>query len=99
MSWDLRTEETRTTTRAQQPLIEETYSRTGRTLSIVGFVCAVISLMVLPLLFGAAAVVCGLVGWWSGDRLGMWAAIAGVVCAVAGYYAANVVVNNSKIGY
>jgi hypothetical protein len=61
-----------------------TSSGTGRTLSIVGFVCAALSLLFLPIVFGPAAIVLGIVGYRKGDRLGMWAAIAGLVCMIAG---------------
>jgi len=99
MSWDLRTDEQTAEDVRSYPVIDEEVSRTGRTLSVIGFVCAVISLLWLPVLFGAAAVVCGLVGWRSGDRLGMWAAVAGVVAAAAGLAIAAATVNNAKIGY
>lgn len=98
MSHDLETDEMTTGT-ASYPVIEEPVSRTGRTLTVIGFVCAVLALMVLPVLFGAAAVAFGAVGWWSGDRWGKWAVLAGVVCAVAGVAASHVAVNNSRTGY
>ena len=100
MSRDLDTTPT-TTTRSTYdgPVVEETTSRTGRTLTIVGFVCAALALFVLPVLFGAAAIVCGIVGWRSGDRLGVWAAVAGVVGLLGGLAIAAAVVNNAKIGY
>ena len=56
----------------------------GRTLSIIGFVCAALAVFFLPIVFGPAAIVLGIVGYAKGDRLGMWAAIAGVVGLVAG---------------
>jgi hypothetical protein len=78
MGTDLRTTPTTsgdlTTTRAG----------TGRTLSIIGFACAAVSLLFLPILFGPAAIVLGIIAYRKGDRLGMWAAVAGVVCMVAG---------------
>lgn len=61
-----------------------TSSGTGRTLSIIGFVCAAFSLLFLPIVFGPAAIVLGIVGYRKGDRLGLWAAVAGLVCMVAG---------------
>jgi hypothetical protein len=100
MSRDLDTTPT-TTTRSTYdgPVVEETTSRTGRTLTIVGFVCAALALFVLPVLLGAAAIVCGIVGWRSGDRLGVWAAVAGVLGMLGGLAIAAAVVNNAKIGY
>jgi hypothetical protein len=97
MSWDLDTPTTDTTTTTPGPVIEET-SRTGRTLTIIGFVCAVLALMLLPVLFGIAAVVCGAVGRWSGDRLGTWAIVAGVLCMLGGLAIANAAVNNGRVG-
>ncbi len=94
MNRDLRTEPR---TAPPPPVVDEKMSRTGRTLTIVGFFCAGLSLMLLPVVFGPAAIVCGLVAWRSGDRLGGWAAAAGLVCLVAGLAIASVVVNNARI--
>jgi hypothetical protein len=74
--------DTRTTTATHGDL--RASGGTGRTLSIVGFVCAALSLLFLPIVFGPAAIVLGIVGYRKGDRLGMWAAIAGLVCMIAG---------------
>jgi len=100
MSRDLDTTPT-TTTRSTYdgPLVDEPVSRTGRTLTIVGFVCAALALFVLPIVLGPAAIVCGIVGWRSGDRLGVWAAVAGVLGMIGGIALAAAVVNNAKVGY
>ncbi|HEU0130204.1 MAG TPA: hypothetical protein VFQ85_04340 [Mycobacteriales bacterium] len=68
----------------------------GRTLSIVGFVCAALSLLFLPIVFGPAAIICGIVAWRKGDRLGVWAAVAGVVCMIAGMAIGVAVLNNAR---
>jgi len=94
---DLRTTPERLNT--THPVIDEPVSRTGRTLSIVGFVCAALALFVLPIVFGPAAIICGIVGWRSGDRLGVWAAVAGVLGMIGGIALAAAVVNNAKVGY
>jgi hypothetical protein len=93
---DLRTTPERLNT--THPVIDEPVSRTGRTLSVVGFVCAALALFVLPVVLGPAAIICGIVGWRSGDRLGMWAAAAGLVCMLGGLAIASAVVNNSHVG-
>lgn len=63
-------------------------SRTGtgsaRVLTIIGFVCAAIGVFILPIVFGLAAVVLGLVARSKGDPLGTWAAVAGGAAIVIG---------------
>ena len=49
----------------------------ARTMTIIGFVCAAVALFLLPIPLGVAAIVLGIVAYTKGDRLGMWAAIAG----------------------
>ncbi|WP_280462796.1 hypothetical protein [Nocardia carnea] len=53
-------------------------------LSIIGFVCAAVSLLFCPLLFGIAGIVLGVVGHIRGESLGKWAAIAAGVCLIIG---------------
>ncbi|MGI5223146.1 hypothetical protein [Nocardia sp. CA-290969] len=53
-------------------------------LSIIGFVCAAVSLLFCPLVFGIAGIILGVVGHIRGESLGKWAAIAAGVCLVAG---------------
>jgi hypothetical protein len=38
----------------------------------------------IPILFGPAAAIFGGVGYSKGDKLGMWALIAGIVATIAG---------------
>ena len=57
----------------------------GRTLSIIGLVCAAIAVFALPIVFGPAAIILGIVAYRKGDRLGMWAVVAGVVGMLAGF--------------
>ncbi|MEV0110768.1 hypothetical protein AB0H42_31165 [Nocardia sp. NPDC050799] len=53
-------------------------------LSIIGFVCAAVSLLFCPLVFGAAGIVLGVIGHIRGEPLGKWAAIAAAICLVVG---------------
>lgn len=53
-------------------------------LSIIGFVCAAVSLLFCPLLFGIAGIVLGVIGHIRGESLGKWAAIAAGVCLIIG---------------
>lgn len=85
MSTDLRT-----TPRMNDTSMAPTGTR-GRTLTIIGFVCAALALFILPIVFGPAAIVLGIVGWRQGDSLGVWAAVAGAVALVAGLVIAAMV--------
>ncbi|WP_029900424.1 DUF4190 domain-containing protein [Nocardia brasiliensis] len=53
--------------------------------SIVGFVCAVISVLFCPILFGPAGIILGIIGHTKGEPLGKWAAIAAGVGMVIGF--------------
>ncbi|OCF87949.1 hypothetical protein AW168_23160 [Nocardia brasiliensis] len=53
--------------------------------SIVGLVCAVISVLFCPILFGPAGIILGIVGHTKGEPLGKWAAIAAGVGMVIGF--------------
>ncbi|MFB4262626.1 hypothetical protein [Nonomuraea sp. GTA35] len=44
--------------------------------SVIGFVCGAVAVLYLPVLFGLAGVVLGVVGHARGEPLGRWAAIA-----------------------
>lgn len=53
-------------------------------LSIIGFVCAAVSLLFCPLVFGLAGIALGVIGHIRGESLGKWAAIAAGVCLIIG---------------
>lgn len=53
-------------------------------LSIIGFVCAAVSLLFCPIVFGAAGIVLGVIGHIRGEPLGKWAAVAAAICLVVG---------------
>jgi len=57
----------------------------GQTLSIIGFVCAGISLLFCPYLFGPAGIILGIIGHNKGESLGKWAAIASAISLVVGF--------------
>ena len=69
---------------------------TARTLTIIGFVCAVVSLFFAPIIFGVAAIVLGIIAYRKGDPLGMWAAVAGVVGMIAGFAFAAWLLSNAN---
>jgi hypothetical protein len=52
--------------------------------SIVGLVCAVVSVLFSPVLFGLAGIVLGIVGHTRGEPLGKWAAVAAGVGMIIG---------------
>jgi hypothetical protein len=56
----------------------------SQTLSIIGFVCAGISLLFCPYLFGPAGIVLGIIGHKKGESLGKWAAIASAISLIIG---------------
>lgn len=68
----------------------------GRTMSIVGFVCAALALFFVPIVFGPAAIVLGILAYRKGDRLGVWAAVAGVVGLVGGIALGAWVMSNAN---
>jgi uncharacterized protein with PQ loop repeat len=63
-------------------------------LSIIAFVCAAISLLFIPILFGLAGIVLGVVGHTRGESLGKWAAITSGVTMILGMVIGYLVVTN-----
>lgn len=59
-------------------------STPGRSFTIVGFVLAAAAVLILPIVLGPAGAIFGGVGYSKGDKLGMWAIVAGIVGAIAG---------------
>lgn len=68
----------------------------GRTFTIIGFVCAAVALFFIPIVFGPAAIILGLVGRSKGDPLGTWAAVAGGVALVVGIVLGMMVFNAAQ---
>ena len=56
----------------------------ARTMTIVGFVCAAVALLFAPIVFGPIAIVLGVLAYRRGDRLGVWAAVAGGITMIVG---------------
>ncbi|MEO3870958.1 hypothetical protein ABGB18_19275 [Nonomuraea sp. B12E4] len=55
----------------------------AQVLSIIGFVCAAVALLFVPILFGLAGIILGIVGHARGEPLGKWAAgVAGAFMVV-----------------
>ncbi len=56
----------------------------GQTLVIVGFILAAIGFLCCPLIFGAVAIVLGILAMNKGNKLGMWVIVAGAASLVLG---------------
>lgn len=66
----------------------------GRIYGILGIVSAVLSLIVLPILFGPAAVILGIIAMNKNDKtLGITAIVLGVVLAVISWILATLLLN------
>jgi hypothetical protein len=71
------------------------YSGGARVCTILAFVFAVVAILFLPILFGPAAIILGVVGGSMGDRpLGWYAAGAGAVGMILGFVLAAVLINS-----
>ncbi|MGS2614612.1 hypothetical protein ACVCAH_08795 [Micromonospora sp. LZ34] len=70
-------------------------SNAARICTILGFVFAVLALLLNPIIFGILGVILGVVGAVLGDKpLGWYAAVASVVGAVIGLVLVAAIVNN-----
>ncbi|MET7667238.1 hypothetical protein [Micromonospora luteifusca] len=80
---------------ADSPSTARPRSNAARILTIVGFVFAVLALLLNPIVFGVLGVIAGIVGAVLGDKpLGWYAAAASVVGAIIGVVIAAAVLNN-----
>jgi hypothetical protein len=59
-------------------------TNTGRGFTIAGAVCAVIALFLLPPVLAVIGLVLGVIGYVKKDRLGLYVAVASVLCGVGG---------------
>ncbi|WP_220449262.1 hypothetical protein [Nonomuraea mesophila] len=64
-------------------------------LSIIGFVCAAVAVLFVPIVFGLAGIVLGIVGHSRGEPLGKWAAVAAGVGMIVGFVLGYLVVSGS----
>ncbi|MDG4779784.1 hypothetical protein O7614_09030 [Micromonospora sp. WMMD961] len=70
-------------------------SNAARILTIVGFVFAVLALLLNPIIFGVLGVIAGVVGAVLGDKpLGWYAAAASVVAAIISLVIIGALINN-----
>lgn len=58
---------------------------TGNTLSIIGIVCGVVAIIILPIVFGPAGLVLGFIARSKGERLSTVAIIVAAVGMVLGF--------------
>lgn len=66
----------------------------GRVYSILGIVSAVLSLVILPILFGPAAVILGIIAINKKDKtLGIIAIVLGIVLAIISWIIAVLILN------
>ncbi|MGY4099737.1 hypothetical protein ACW2Q0_09290 [Nocardia sp. R16R-3T] len=73
-------------------------SRPGaQPLSIIAFVCAGISLLFCPYLFGPVGIILGIVGHKKGESLGKWAAIVSTISLIIGLILVYTVFSGSMI--
>ncbi|WP_220447426.1 hypothetical protein, partial [Nonomuraea deserti] len=67
----------------------------NQVLSIIGFVCAAVAVLFIPILFGLAGIVLGIVGHTRGEPLGKWAAVAAGVGMILGFVLGILVVSGT----
>ncbi|PYC66422.1 hypothetical protein C7C45_25045 [Micromonospora arborensis] len=80
---------------ADLPSTARPRSNAARILTIVGFVFAVLALLLNPIIFGVLGVIAGIVGAVLGDKpLGWYAAAASVVAAIIGLVVYSTLINN-----
>jgi membrane protein implicated in regulation of membrane protease activity len=80
---------------ADMPTTARPRSNAARILTILGFVFAVLALLLNPIIFGVLGVIAGIVGAVLGDKpLGWYAAAASAVAAVVGLVIVAALLNN-----
>ncbi|MGC4870177.1 hypothetical protein ACLQ3B_32580 [Micromonospora sp. DT53] len=80
---------------ADMPSTARPRSSAARILTIVGFVFAVLALLLNPIIFGVLGVIAGVVGAVLGDKpLGWYAAAASVVAAIISIAIFSALMNN-----
>ncbi|MEU8156756.1 hypothetical protein AB0B94_24095 [Micromonospora sp. NPDC048986] len=80
---------------ADMPSTARPRSNAARILTIVGFVFAVLALLLNPIIFGVLGVIAGVVGAVLGDKpLGWYAAAASVVAAIISLVIIGALISN-----
>ncbi|MET8083237.1 hypothetical protein [Micromonospora sp. NPDC005197] len=80
---------------ADVPTTARPRNNAARILTIVGFVFAVLALLLNPIIFGVLGVIAGVVGAVLGDKpLGWYAAAASVVAAIISLVIIGALINN-----
>ena len=69
---------------------------TGNTLSIIGIVCGVLAVLILPIVFGPAGLVLGFIGRSKGERLSTIAIIVAAVGMVLGLVLGYLILNSNN---
>jgi uncharacterized membrane protein len=59
----------------------------------VSAICAVVAVAFLPIIFGPVGAVFGFVAYGRGDRKGLWAGIASIICTFLGLLIAVLVIH------
>ena len=57
---------------------------TGRGFTVAGLVCALVSILVAPIILGPLGIIFGFVGYSKGDPKGKWVGILAIVCTAVG---------------
>lgn len=72
----------------------ERTAENGRAYTVAAFICTVVAIFFIPVVFGPIGAVLGFVGNAKGDRMGMWAAIAAIVATFVGMALGAAVMDN-----
>ena len=69
----------------------------GNTLSIIGIVCGVVAVIFLPILFGPAGIILGVIGRTRHERLSTIAIVVAVVGMIVGFILSYVVMKQAGL--
>ncbi|MET7771558.1 hypothetical protein [Nocardia sp. NPDC005366] len=62
-------------------------------LTVIGFICAALALLLCPILFGPAGIVFGYMANNKGEKYGKWAALASAIALILGLVIGLIVYN------
>jgi hypothetical protein len=68
----------------------------GHGFTIASVVCAIVGIVILPIVFGVLGIVFGFVGHSRGERYGKWAGLFAIVCTIAGFVLGAVVYKSMR---